>query len=450
MRAPPSIVLVAAVAMQSAALGKDIATIAKGANGAVVSIIMSDKDGRPVAQGSGFVVSKEGRIVTNYHVIKSGSSAVVKLPDGAFFVVDGVLTFDKDRDIAIIKAHGENFRTVTLGDSSRVQVGDEVIAIGNPLSLESTVSNGIVSGIRTVGEQSAKVLQITAPISPGSSGGPLFDIAGKVVGMTTSTVKGGENLNFAVPINEVNRMLQSGLSGLLDFPNEPEVEDKAETGKRNVGHPRTDRDYYQQLYDSGAFYDDLRILDDKHFVCFDENENSGEFFVFVARRYTQEYSDAFARVLALHFDSNLDLRKAIQTVDSIQTAMPYVNFWNGDWASWRGAWSSISKDDPGRSRFLLAFIYENGVNTGGELWSWDESSQSWEIQEPDTSGGYTKSDWTWRLSIEPTTMRYVRSGTLTTTVGVGETKVVGSKTGHQHSGACERLTRRPGWDSNHQ
>jgi S1-C subfamily serine protease len=109
--------------------------MAKAANGAVVSIIMSDKDGHPIAQGSGFVVSKDGRIVTNYHVIKSGTSAVVKLPDGAFFVVDGVLAFDKDRDLAIIKAHGENFRTVTLGDSGRVQVGDEVVAIGNPLSL---------------------------------------------------------------------------------------------------------------------------------------------------------------------------------------------------------------------------------------------------------------------------------------------------------------------------
>lgn len=177
MKIPVLIVLVAALtAAQSAPPRKDIPTIAKAANGAVVSIIMSDKDGRPIAQGTGFVVSKDGRIVTNYHVIKSGSSAIVKLPGGAFFVVDGMLAFDKARDIAIIKAHGENLRTVTLGNSDQLQVGEEVVAIGNPLSLESTVSNGILSGIRSVGKKGGKVLQITAPISPGSSGGPRCSI----------------------------------------------------------------------------------------------------------------------------------------------------------------------------------------------------------------------------------------------------------------------------------
>src|ERR1039458_6202061 len=123
----------------------DIPAIAREANGSVVSIVMSDKDGHPLAQGSGFLISKDGQVVTNYHVIKNGSSAVIKLPDGAFFAVDGVLAFDKHRDVAIIKAHGNNFRSLTLGDSDRLQVGQQVIAIGSPLSLESTVSNGIIS-----------------------------------------------------------------------------------------------------------------------------------------------------------------------------------------------------------------------------------------------------------------------------------------------------------------
>ena len=170
---------------QSAPPRKDIPAIAKAASGAIVSIVMSAKDGKPVAQGSGFLVSKDGLIVTNYHVIAEGTSAVVKLPDGAFYVVDGVLGADKARDIAVIKAHGQNFRTLALGDSDRVQVGDEVVAIGNPLSLESTVSNGIVSAVRTIEEEGGKFLQITTPISPGSSGGPLFNMAGEVVGITT-------------------------------------------------------------------------------------------------------------------------------------------------------------------------------------------------------------------------------------------------------------------------
>jgi hypothetical protein len=210
----------ALVGAQSPVRRKDIPTIAHDAAGAVVSIIMSDKDGHSVAQGSGFLVSKDGRIVTNYHVIENGSSAIVKFPDGAFFVVDGVLVFDKARDVAVVKAHGKDFRTLSLGNSDRLEVGEEVVAIGNPLSLESTVSNGIISGIRTVEKQGGKFLQVTTPISPGSSGGPLFNMAGEVVGITTLYLKGGENLNFAIPINDVKHLLLAESSKVHDFPDE--------------------------------------------------------------------------------------------------------------------------------------------------------------------------------------------------------------------------------------
>jgi hypothetical protein len=210
--------------VQSAPPRKDIPTIAKAANGSIVSVVMSDKDGKPIAQGSGFLVSRDGLIVTNYHVILEGSSAIAKFPDGAFFVVDGVVAFDKTRDVAVIQAHGKNFRTLTLGNSDRVRVGEEVVAIGNPLSLESTVSNGIVSGIRTVKEEGGTFLQVTAPISPGSSGGPLFNMAGEVVGITTLYLKGGENLNFAIPINDAKRLLLNRSGGLRKLPDGMESE----------------------------------------------------------------------------------------------------------------------------------------------------------------------------------------------------------------------------------
>ena len=211
--------LAGVVAAQSVPPRKDIPAIAKAANGAIVSIIMSDKDGHAIAQGSGFLISKDGRIVTNYHVIENGDSAIVKLPDGAFYGVDGVLASDKSRDVAVIKAHGENFRTVTLGDSDRIQVGEEVVAIGNPLSFESSVSSGIVSAIRTLKEHGGKFLQVTAPISPGSSGGPLFNMAGEVIGITTSRIEGGENLNFAIPVNDAKRLLSAKFSKVHDLPN---------------------------------------------------------------------------------------------------------------------------------------------------------------------------------------------------------------------------------------
>ena len=192
---------------------------------------MSGGNGKPIAQGTGFFVSKDGLIVTNYHVIAEGSSAVVKLPDGAFYAVDGVLAFDKARDVAIIRAHGQNFRALSLGNSDRIEVGEEVVAIGNPLSLESTVSNGIVSGMRTAEDLGGKFLQVTAPISPGSSGGPLFNMMGQVIGITTMYMKGGENLNFAIPINDAKRLLLSESSKLRALPNEPEhVETQSNNG----------------------------------------------------------------------------------------------------------------------------------------------------------------------------------------------------------------------------
>jgi S1-C subfamily serine protease len=207
---------------QSGPPRKDIPAIAKAANGAIVSIVMSDKDGHAIAQGSGFLVSNDGVILTNYHVIAEGSSAVVKFPDGDYHAVDGVLASDKVRDIAVIKAHGRTFRALPLGNSDRVQVGEDVVAIGNPLSLESTVSNGIVSGIRAVKEEGGNYLQITAPISPGSSGGPLFNMAGEVIGITTMYLEGGENLNFAIPINDAKDLVLSLSTDPMihDFPNE--------------------------------------------------------------------------------------------------------------------------------------------------------------------------------------------------------------------------------------
>lgn len=224
MRLPLLILLIAAVAgAQSAPPRKDIPAIAKAANGAIVTIITAVND-KPVAQGTGFLVSADGVILTNYHVIESGNVAIVKFPDDTVFPVDGVLAADKVRDLAVIKIHGKAFRMLTLGNSDLIRVGEEVVAIGNPLGLELTVSNGILSGIRTSKQQGGKFLQTTAPISPGSSGGPLFNMEGKVVGITTLYLKGGENLNFAIPINDVKLLLQKQPTNLLSLPNEADTE----------------------------------------------------------------------------------------------------------------------------------------------------------------------------------------------------------------------------------
>ena len=221
-RLAPLIFAAASVASaQSATTKGDIPTIAKAARQAIVTIVMADDD-KPISRGSGFLVRSDGAIVTNYHVIATGNLAVVKFADGTISPVDGVLATDKVHDLAIIKIHGKTFPTLALGDSDQIQVGEEVVAIGNPLGLELTVSNGILSGIRSDEKGEDKLLQITAPISRGSSGGPLFNMFGEVIGINAMFLEGGESLNFAIPVNDAKGLLLETPWKLLDLPNETE------------------------------------------------------------------------------------------------------------------------------------------------------------------------------------------------------------------------------------
>jgi S1-C subfamily serine protease len=184
-----------------------VADIVKRSSDAVVLIVISDSAGQETALGSGFLVSADGEIVTNHHVIKEAHSATVKLSNGSFFPVNGVLADDADKDLAIIKVNGKNLPFLTLGDIDKLNVGDHVVAIGSPLGLEGTVSDGIVSAIRDVANK--KWIQTTAPASHGNSGGPLLDMSDHVVGVVTMGVnlEVGQNLNFAVPCSAVQALL---------------------------------------------------------------------------------------------------------------------------------------------------------------------------------------------------------------------------------------------------
>jgi S1-C subfamily serine protease len=184
-----------------------VADIVKRSSDAVVLIVISDSAGQETALGSGFLVSADGEIVTNHHVIKEAHSAIVKLSNGAFFPVTGVLASDADKDLAIIKVNGKNLPFLTLGDMDKLHTGDHVVAIGRPLGLEGTASDGIVSAIRDVADK--KWIQTTAPVSHGNSGGPLLDMSDHVVGVITWGVnlEVGQNLNFAAPSSEVQTLL---------------------------------------------------------------------------------------------------------------------------------------------------------------------------------------------------------------------------------------------------
>jgi hypothetical protein len=179
----------------------------KRSSDAVVLIVISNSTGLETALGSGFLISADGEIVTNYHVIKEAHSAIVKLSNGAFFPVSGVLASDADKDLAIIKVGGRNLPFLALGNIDKLHVGDHVVAIGSPLGLEGTASDGIVSALRNVSNQDW--IQTTAPVSHGNSGGPLLDMSNHVVGVITwgVNIELGQNLNFALPCSEITELL---------------------------------------------------------------------------------------------------------------------------------------------------------------------------------------------------------------------------------------------------
>lgn len=176
---------------------------------AIVSVYNLDAQGELRGTGTGFIVRADGIIVTNFHVIEGARSALIKLKNGEVYDRVWVMDFHPRRDIAVLKIQAVGLPTVTLGDSSAVEQGDWCVAIGNPKGLEHTVSDGLISAIRVM--EGNQTLQISAPISPGSSGGPLYNRRGEVIGITTAALvgQGVQNLNFAIPLKYVLPMLET-------------------------------------------------------------------------------------------------------------------------------------------------------------------------------------------------------------------------------------------------
>ena len=174
---------------------------------AVVTLIALDSSGNQKGLGTGFFTSSRGELVTNHHVVAGASSLLVKLRIGAMFSVSGWFASDQERDFAVLKVQGKELPTVRPGSLSSVRVGQRVFALGSPLGMEQTFTDGMVSSLRDGSEVNKprlqKVIQHTAPISPGNSGGPLFDEQGRVVGINTFQSTTGQNLNFAIPIDYV-------------------------------------------------------------------------------------------------------------------------------------------------------------------------------------------------------------------------------------------------------
>ena len=155
--------------------------------------------------GSGFIVRSDGIVVSNYHVIKGAAKVRVKTKSGKSYDVIGVIDFDAAHDYAILKIKDTKLPTIKMGDPKRVEIGMQLVAIGHPRGLDYTVSTGILSQRRK--NEGVEWLQHTASISPGSSGGPLLNMRGEVVGINTAYRADGQQLNFAIPIGYINTAL---------------------------------------------------------------------------------------------------------------------------------------------------------------------------------------------------------------------------------------------------
>jgi S1-C subfamily serine protease len=154
--------------------------------------------------GSGFVVGA-GLLATNLHVVAGARDVAVTFASGERTPVTAVHAYDADHDLAVLRV-GRTPPPLTLADAQDMAIGEAVVTIGDPMGLEATVSGGLLSAVRVAGP-TFTILQITAPIAPGSSGGPVFNERGEVVGVATATLRQGQNLNFAVPASYLARLL---------------------------------------------------------------------------------------------------------------------------------------------------------------------------------------------------------------------------------------------------
>jgi len=180
-----------------------------------------DAFGDPVPEqgtGTGFVVTANGVIATNNHVVQGAESVTVTLADGQSLSAT-VLRTNPSEDLAVVKVPARNLPVAPLGDSGTLRVGDPVVAVGNALALPGgpTVTEGIVSALdRTIrtdkGAQLTNVIQTDAAINPGNSGGPLLDATGHVVGINTAAASGGQDIGFAIAINGARRSFDALLA----------------------------------------------------------------------------------------------------------------------------------------------------------------------------------------------------------------------------------------------
>lgn len=245
-------------------VGAPAPDIAKTAFASTVLVVTQDAHGQPLSLGSGFVF-QSGAVVTNLHVIEGASRAYVKqINSETKYSVNGIARSDAKHDLVVLSVPSLSAPTLTLGNGDKIAVGDTVYAVGNPRGLEGTFSQGISSSIRKL--ESETILQITAPISPGSSGGPVLNDRGEVIGVAVATFTGWQNLNFAVPSSYLSNVALAAKPMPFDAP---ALKKRARSFFQNIGGTKSTAGIQ-----AGQFLWSTPILEDGNFTISIRNLSS--------------------------------------------------------------------------------------------------------------------------------------------------------------------------------
>jgi S1-C subfamily serine protease len=261
----------------------DVKKLATLTRPAVALVTVLDKAGKPLKLGTGFFVSPDGKFVTNAHLIEGADSASAKLENGATYVIRGVLKSAVDKDLLLLQAEAKDVPYLTISRQPLPDVGSRIAVIGSPFGLEGTVSEGIISGHRDA-KKDDQWLQMTAAVSPGSSGSPVVDETGKVVGIATFLINNAQALNFARPVAYILELIDQSKATTEAAPlwtvvsnpknvvlNDPDFlaadnalrkDDPAGALKilNNIASKYPENDVF--LFKLGAAYERLNLLDD--------------------------------------------------------------------------------------------------------------------------------------------------------------------------------------------
>src|ERR1700730_652471 len=171
----------------------------------VIQIVAFDEHWRQTKSGTGFFISSDGLLLTNYHVIEGATFLGGRTAQGAIFILDQVISMSRNSDLALLKFRVQDTPFLKLGSSANAVEGQKVLVIGNPEGFQGTVSDGIIAAFR----DGRSYIQITASVSPDSSGAPVLDESGQVIGLATLVYREGQNLNFAISSETIRAYLTS-------------------------------------------------------------------------------------------------------------------------------------------------------------------------------------------------------------------------------------------------